>query len=306
MSDRAGPANEARAGVIAGLIAYALWGVFPVYFKWVDSVLPLEVLGHRIVWAIPFGALIIALRGQWGEVLRALTHRRMLAWLALAAVCISLNWFIYIWAVVNDRIFDTSLGYYINPLIYVLAGVVFFGERLRRLQLVAVVLAAAGVAVLTVSGGVFPWVSLSLATLFTAYGIIRKRVVIGAMPGLFVETLVLAPGALLLLAWIDRAGDLSFGTGTEITALLLLAGPLTVVPLLMFAIAARRLTLATVGFMQFLAPTLQFMTGVYYGERLSTAHIICFVLIWVAVTLFSIDALRPNRKKPLQVRPAGA
>jgi chloramphenicol-sensitive protein RarD len=295
-----------RQGVVAGLIAYTLWGVFPVYFKWVDTVLSLEVLAHRVIWAVPFGALIIALRGQWGEVTRALTHKRMLAWLALAAVCISLNWLIYIWAVQNDRIFDTSLGYYINPMMYVLAGVLLFGERLRRLQLGAVVLAAAGVMVLAVSGGVFPWVSLSLAVLFTAYGIIRKRVVIGAMPGLFVETLVLAPFALLLIAWIRNSGALSFGAGPEITLLLLLAGPLTVVPLLAFAIAARRLALSTVGFMQFLAPTLQFVTGVFYGEPLSTAHIVCFLLIWLAVTLFSIDAIRSSKKKPLQVRPAGS
>lgn len=296
---------EVRQGVIAGLIAYAMWGVFPVYFKLVGTVLPMEVLGHRIVWAIPFGALIIAYRRQWGEVARALTHRRMLTGLILAALCISANWFIYIWAVQNDRIFDTSLGYYINPLIYVLAGMVFFGERLRRLQLAAVVLAAIGVAVLTWSGGVVPWVALSLACLFTAYGTIRKQIVIGAMPGLFVETLVLSPLALLLILWVDQADRLSFGGSLDVTLLLLLAGPLTVIPLLLFTVAARRLTLATVGFMQFIAPTLQFLTGLYYGEQLTTAHVVCFALIWVAVTLFSIDALRSNRKKPLQARPAG-
>ncbi len=299
-------ASAARQGVLAGLFAYLLWGIFPVYFKLVGDVSSIEVLGHRIVWAVPFGALIVALRGQWGEVRRALTHRRMLMGLTLAAACISLNWFIYVWAVQHDRIFDTSLGYYINPLIYVLAGVIFFNERLRRLQLAAVVLAAIGVSVLTISGGVFPWVALSLAILFTAYGIIRKQIVLGAMPGLFVETLVLCPVAMLLFLWVEHAGGLGFGSTAETSWLLLLAGPATVVPLLLFTIAARRLTLATVGFMQFIAPTLQFMTGVYYGEALTTPHVVCFALIWIAVTLFSWDALSTSRKKPLPAGPAGA
>jgi chloramphenicol-sensitive protein RarD len=299
-------ATATRQGIAAGLVAYLLWGIFPVYFKLVGDVPSLEVLGHRIVWALPFGALIIAWRGQWVEVWRALTHRRMLIGLTMAAACISLNWFVYVWAVQNDRIFDTSLGYYINPLIYVLAGVVFFRERLRRLQLIAVVLATIGVGVLTISGGTFPWVALSLAVLFTAYGIIRKRIVLGAMPGLFVETLLLLPAALMIFAWVDRASGISFGSSTEVTLLLLLAGPATVVPLLLFTVAARRLALSTVGFMQFLAPTLQFMTGVYYGEALTTPHIVCFVLIWCAVTLFSMDVLRTSKEKPLPAEPTGA
>jgi chloramphenicol-sensitive protein RarD len=179
--------KEARAGVFIGLLAYFMWGIFPVYFKWIASVAPLEVLGHRVVWAVPFGALIILARRQWPEVKNALVDRTMLAWLALAALCISINWLIYIWAVQNDRIFETSLGYYINPLMYVGVGVALLGERLRRLQVVAVVLASFGVLFLAVSGGVFPWVALSLAGLFTAYGVIRKKITIGAMPGLFIE-----------------------------------------------------------------------------------------------------------------------
>ncbi len=299
-------AANARRGVFAGLIAYVSWGVFPVYFKLIETVSPIEVLAHRIIWAVPFGAVIILFRRQWGEVRRALTHRQMLLWLSLAALSISVNWFIYIWAVQNERIFEASLGYYINPLIYVLAGVLFFSEQLRRLQLTAVVLAAIGVAVLTLSGGVFPWVALSLAALFTAYGIIRKQVVIGAMPGLFVETLVLTPAAFLLLAWSYRTNGLAFGDSTWLTSMMLLAGPVTVIPLLFFAIAARRLTLTTIGFMQFLAPTLQFCTGLYYGEQLTTPHLVCFAFIWTAVALFSIDAIGAGTKKPPQESPAEA
>jgi len=293
--------NEARAGVFIGLLAYFMWGIFPVYFKWIASVAPLEVLGHRVVWAVPFGALIILARRQWSEVRRALADRTMLAWLALAALCISTNWLIYIWAVQNDRIFETSLGYYINPLMYVGVGVVLLGERLRRLQVVAVILASFGVLFLTVSGGGFPWVALSLAGLFTAYGVIRKKIAIGAMPGLFIETLLLFPAAALWMIWLVATQQASLTAGDGgLSALLVLGGPVTVLPLLFFAIAAKRVTLTTIGFMQFLAPTLQFLTGLYYGEHLTTAHLVCFGSIWAAVLFFSIDAFRTGTKKGVE------
>ena len=293
--------NEARAGVFIGLLAYFMWGIFPVYFKWIASVAPLEVLGHRVVWAVPFGALIILARRQWPEVRRALVDRTMLAWLALAALCISTNWLIYIWAVQNDRSFETSLGYYINPLMYVGVGVVLLGERLRRLQVVAVILASFGVLFLTVSGGGFPWVALSLAGLFTAYGVIRKKIAIGAMPGLFIETLLLFPVAALWMTWLVATQQASLTAGDGgLSALLVLGGPVTVLPLLFFAIAAKRVTLTTIGFMQFLAPTLQFLTGLYYGEHLTTAHLVCFGSIWAAVLFFSIDAFRTGTKKGVE------
>jgi len=289
---------HARTGVLLGLAAYTMWGVFPVYFKLVQEVPTLEVLAHRVVWAVPFGALIIMARRQWSEVRRALTHPAMLGWLGLAALSISANWLIYIWAVQNDRIFEASLGYYINPLMYVLVGVAFLKERLRGLQIAAVLCAAVGVLYLTVSGGVFPWVALSLATLFTAYGVIRKRIVIGAMPGLFVETVLLLPFALAGLIWLVGSQQAAFAAGDgRLSALLMLGGPLTVMPLLLFATAARRLTLTTVGFLQFVAPTLQFCTGLYYGETLTSAHLVCFSLIWCAVVLFSLDAVRAGRRR---------
>lgn len=292
---------EIRSGVLFGLIAYSLWGVFPVYFKWIETVAPTEVLVHRVVWAVPFGAFIIFARRQWPQVRAAFVDRSMLAWLTLAALCISINWLIYIWAVQNERIFEASLGYYINPLIYVAVGVVLLGERLRRAQMMAVVLAFIGVSYLTISGGVFPWVALSLATLFTAYGVIRKQVSIGAMPGLFIETSLLFPFAVAWLCFLLLKGNASFAAGDSSQSfLLLMAGPITVMPLLLFALSAKRLTLTTIGFMQFLAPTLQFFTGLYYGEKLSPAHIVCFSFIWVAVAFFSFDALSAGRKKPSQ------
>ena len=298
---------EVRSGVLLGLLAYTLWGVFPIYFKWIESVAPLEVLAHRVVWAVVFGALIIGLRRQWRDVRSAFLDRARLAWLALAAFCISANWLVYIWAVQNARIFETSLGYYINPLMYVAVGVLFLHERLRRLQTMAVGLAATGVCILIVSGGVFPWVALSLAALFTGYGVIRKRVAIGAMPGLFVETMLLLPFAIAVLAYLFGRGALAFGSGdTGLSLLLALGGPVTVTPLLLFTIAARRLPLTTIGFMQFLAPTLQFCTAVYYGEHLTLAHIVCFGFIWAAAACFSYDAIRWSRKKPPPVSTAGA
>ncbi len=299
--------GDAHGGVFAGLLAYTLWGVFPVYFKWIEMVAPLEVMAHRILWAVPFGALIIFARRQWREVRGALVDRSMLIWLTLSALSISVNWLIYIWAVQNARIFEASLGYYINPLMYVAVGVVVFGERLRRLQLIAVVLATIGVAFLTFSGGIFPWVALSLAGLFTAYGVIRKQVAIGAMPGLFVETSLLFPFAFVFMAVLMIGEAASFGSGgAGLNSLLVLGGPITVIPLLLFAIAAKRLSLTTIGFMQFIAPTLQFLTGLYYGEQLTTPHLVCFGLIWAAAVFFSYDAIVSGRRKPRQAEPAGA
>lgn len=296
---------DIRDGVFAGLVAYLIWGFLPIYFKTVAAVGPLEVLSHRILWAIPFGAAILLARRQWPEVRRALTHRVMLGWLTLSAIFIAANWLIYIWAIQDERIFETSLGYYINPLIYMLVGVAFFGERLRRMQTLAVVLATVGVLVLTISGGTLPWVALALAATFTTYGVIRKRVVIGGMPGLFVETLLLSPFALVWFIWLSTGGEAMFGSGDGWTTFwLVMAGPITALPLLCFALAARRLPLTTIGFMQFLAPTLQFGTGIYYGEQLTTAHLICFGCIWVAVGFFSADAILNGQKKPPQDKPA--
>jgi chloramphenicol-sensitive protein RarD len=288
--------QRTREGLFAALIAYTLWGFLPIYFKVVETVPASEVLAHRILWAVPVGLAVVLGRRQWPEVARALRTWRTLGLLALAAGFIAVNWLVYIWAVQNDLIFQASLGYYINPLMYVLVGVVFFGERLRRLQTGAVLLAATGVTVLAVSGREFPLIALTLATSFTIYGTIRSRVDIGGMPGLFIETLVLLPAAgayLLLLASRDAA---VFTSGDwAAAATLMLAGPFTVLPLLCFALAARRLRLATIGVMQFIAPTLQFLVGLAYGEVLTVPHLVCFALIWIAVSLFSWDAWRQSR-----------
>ncbi len=298
--------TRTREGIIAGLATYLMWGFLPVYFVLVRDVAATEVLAHRVLWAVPFGALILLYRRQFPEVGRALADPSMLSWLSLSALFIGINWFIYIWAIHDGRILETSLGYYINPLTNMLVGVWLFRERLRRYQLVAVVLATVGVLILAISGGVIPWVALSLAVTFTVYAAVRKRVAIGGMPGLFIETLLLLPFALAWIGYMHATSQLAFASGNAaITFWLMMAGPVTALPLLCFALTARRLPMITIGFFQFLSPTLQFGIGLYYGEALSTAHVFCFGFIWAAVACFVVDALRAT-KKPLLSASAGA
>jgi len=286
-----------REGLISALIAYTFWGLLPIYFILVKGVDSWEVLSHRIIWAVPFGAVIIYFRHQWPEVRRAFADRKMLAYLSVSAVLIGVNWLVYVIAVQQEQIFQASLGYYMNPLFFALAGVTLFGEKLRRPQIAAIALAAIGVAVLTIAGGSFPVIAITLGSLFTVYGLIRKKVVIGGMPGLFVETMVLFPFGVLYLLWIINSGTAVFlAADPGMSFLLTLAGPLTVIPLLFFALAARRLNLSTVGMMQYLAPTLQFIVAVIYGEQLTVPHIICFAFIWVAVGLFGWDAWQTSKR----------
>ena len=289
--------RHTRDGVISALIAYTAWGLLPIYFIIVKEVDSFELLVHRSIWAVPFGALIIYFRHQWPEVRQAISNPKMMAYLTLTAALIGTNWLVYILAVQYEAIFQASLGYYINPLMFTVAGVAMFGERLRGFQTAAISLAAVGVAILSFSGGGIPWIALVLAIMFTLYGIIRKKVQIGGMPGLFVETLVIFPFAMIYLIYIMNAGTAVFSLAEPTTAfVLMLGGPFTVVPLLFFALATKRLNLATVGMMQFLAPTLQFLVGYYYGETLTLPHLICFVCIWTAVILFSWDAWRASRR----------
>jgi chloramphenicol-sensitive protein RarD len=289
--------GEIRLGLLCGVAAYGLWGLFPLYLKALAPADPAEIVAHRILWSVPFGAFIIGLRGQWRETFAAFVSPRIVAMLALAAVLIAANWLLYVWAVANDRVLQASLGYYINPLIFIATGVVVLKERLGRLQIAAVALAAAGVLVLTFGAGVFPWPSFLLAFSFTAYGYVRKTTPVGAMPGLFIETALLSPLALAFLMWLQSAGALALGhQSLTLDILLFLAGPATVIPLVLFALAARRLTLTTIGFLQYIGPTGQFALGLYYGEAFTPAHATCFGLIWAALALISFDAMRKNRR----------
>ena len=294
--------DRVTSGLLYGVLCYTAWGIFPLYFIALRGVDAPEILADRILFAVPFGALIIWARSQWGEVLTGLKTKKVMGRLCLSAGVISLNWLVYILAVQGGNTMQASLGYYINPLMYVALGVVVLGEKLRRAQVTAVILAAIGVLVLTIYGGEFPVISLILAISFTTYGYARKRVNIGAMPGLFIETVLLAPFAALFLAWFIGTHDSGIERGLDgepgLVALLALAGPFTVLPLLFFALAARRLTLATIGFLQFIGPTLQFIVAVLDGEPFTRAHQICFGLIWIAVAIFAADALRHRAPRP--------
>lgn len=295
-----------RLGLICGVVAYAIWGLFPLYLKQLSFASSWEIVAHRILWSAPFGAVLLTFRKQWPEVRLAFSTPRVLAMLGLASVFIAANWTLYVWAVANERVLEASLGYYINPLMFISAGVVVLGEKLNRIQMVAIAMAAAGVLTLAIGSGVFPFISVGLAALFTAYGYVRKTAPVGAMPGLFVETCLLAPFAGFFLYMLARDGALAFGAhGFGADFLLALAGPITVVPLVLFALAARRLTMTTLGFLQYIGPTGQFLLGLYYGEAFTIFHAVCFGLIWAALILISADAVRRNRAERLARSGAG-
>ena len=278
--------KNTKQGLIAALIAYVCYGLLPIYIKSVDAVPSIEVLAHRIIWSVPFGLLIVLGRKQIPEIKAAFTDIRIMGLLFITALLIGMNWYIYIYSVQTNQVLQASLGYYINPLFYVLVGVIFLKERLRALQAVAISIAAIGVLILTLSTGQFPWIAITLAASFTVYGVIRKNVAVGAMPGLFIETLIICPLALAYFYHITQGGFAIFANNdSSMIVLLLLAGPITVIPLLLFAVAARKLRLTTIGMMQFLSPTMQFIVALFYGEILSVPSMICFSCIWLAISI---------------------
>lgn len=283
-------------GLFAAISAYVIWGLFPVFFQLIVAVSAPEILAHRIIWSVPFAAILLIFRKQWGEVAQALGTPKVRLMLAVAATFISVNWLMYTWAVTNERILEASLGYFINPLMYVVVGVFVLKEPMRQLQKLAVGIALIGVLTLTIWQGVFPWVSLTLAVSFTTYGYIRKTINVGALPGLFLEVLLLSPIAIVYLFWLVQRGTAAFAVAPgELTALLILLGPLTVIPLTLFAIAARRMPLTTLGFLQYIGPSLQFLVGIALGEAFTLMHAIAFGFIWLALAIFSLDAFRSNR-----------
>ncbi len=296
----------AQQGLLAAILAYLMWGFLPLYFQWMAEVPALEMLASRVIWSVPFGFLIVMFRRQLGELFSIFSTPRHFAFLTLSGGVIAMNWLIYILAVQDQQMLQASLGYYINPLMYVVVGVWVFGEKLNRPQWIAVVLAAIGVLTLVINGAQIPWYALGLAVSFTIYGVVRKQVAVGAMPGLLVETLLLAPFALIYMVWLASTGQMIFlHTSVSQNLGLILGGPFTVLPLLFFSIAARRLRLSAIGFLQFMAPTIQFALALYSGESLSREALLCFVLIWLGVVVFAWDALRkwrPGRQVPQKVR----
>jgi len=290
------PAHDPRRGFVAALAAYVIWGLFPLYFKAIRQVQPVEILSHRIFWSMAFLAVLVTWQGRWREFAAAF-RGRSLAVYALSTGLISANWLIYIWAVNSGHVLEASLGYFVNPLVNVVLGVLFLRERLSRPQAVAVALAAAGVLALTVQLGAVPWLSLSLAFTFGLYGLVRKKARIDAVVGLLVETALLAPFALGFLTALAARGVGAFGTaGPATTALLAAAGVVTAVPLIWFAVGMRALRLSTMGLIQYVTPTSQFLLAVaLYREPFTVHHAVAFALIWSSLGLYTWDALRRSR-----------
>jgi chloramphenicol-sensitive protein RarD len=287
-------AQNGNDGLRYALAAYSFWGFVPLFFKLLASVPAVEVLAQRIIWSLPFCILILAFRRQLGDYLRALQDWRTLRLLFVSAALIAINWLVYIYAIFTDHVLAASLGYYLNPLVNVLLGMIFLGERLSRLQAVAVAIAGVGVAILLAGALDTLWISLTLALSFGAYGLLRKIIVVGSLPGLAIETTLLLPPALGVAAYYVIAGSpAGFGSGAGISLLLVAGGVVTSVPLLLFATAARKMSYASLGFVQFLAPSIQFLLGLFlFDEPLKSAQLVCFMLIWASIAIFSFDIYR--------------
>ena len=289
--------DERRLGMAAGLGAYALWGLFPLYFPLLEPAGGLEIVAHRVLWSLLFIALLLTVLRRWSQVRALVSDRRRLLVLAGAGFLIAVNWLVFVYGVNSGHVVETSLGYFINPLVSVLLGVVVFAERLRPLQWVAVGIATVAVVVLTVDYGRPPWIALGLAASFGLYGVMKKLVRVEAAPGLFVETAMVAVPAAVVLAVLHAHGAGTFGTeGAGHALLLATSGTATAIPLLLFAAAARRIPLSTVGLLQYLTPLMQLAIGVFvYGEEMPPARLAGFVIVWAALAVFTADSLRHAR-----------
>lgn len=291
-------ARPAPSGLLPAIGAYVMWGFLPLYLVLVRSVPPVEFVAWRILWTLPLCLAIIALRRQFPDLRAAIGSWRTLRALFASAVLIGINWFVYIWAIMAGEVYATSLGYYLNPLLNVLLGTLVLGERLSRRQWVAVAIAGAAVALLAAGAATSLWISLSLALSFGLYGLVRKQVAVGSLPGLTIESAILMAPAAVVAGWYaaSPAGS-AFGADLVLSLYIVLSGVVTAVPLLLFAIAARRMDYSTLGFIQYLAPTIVFLLGLFvFQQPLAPAKLASFVLIWVAVAIFVWD-LWARRKR---------
>jgi chloramphenicol-sensitive protein RarD len=288
-----------RAGVASGFTAYVLWGLFPLYWGFLEPATPTEVLAARVLFAMISLAVLVTIVGQWSLVRGVLGNPRQRLILALAAAVVSVNWGVFIWAVANDHVVDASLGYFINPLVSIALGVLILRERLRSLQWVAVGIATLAVGYATLALGRLPWIALVLAFSFGFYGLAKKLAGVDAIASLTVETLLLSPFALGYLVWLAAQGTLQFGANGLGHALLMVgAGPVTALPLLFFGFAAHRVPLSVLGPLQYVAPSLQLAIGVWWlGEPMSAQRWLAFVGVWIALVVFTVDALRASRSR---------
>ncbi len=286
--------ERSRQGLLYGLAAYGLWGVLPHYFRLIGRINPLEVLAHRVLWSAILLALLVTVWRRWPGVVRAVRTRDVMLMLLGSTLLIAVNWLVFIYSMNHDRLLEASFAYFATPLANVLLGVLFLGERLRRLQLASIGLAAAGVMILGQALGGWPWIPVVLAGSFAFYGLLRKVVAADGFLALMIETSILAPLGLAYLLILQAHGEGEFAKPwSSVHWLLLASGLVTAVPLLLFVAAARRLTMSTLGFLQYIAPTMQFALAVWaYGEPVKPTHIAAFGLIWLAIGVYSVDSLR--------------
>ncbi len=299
---------ESRRGLILGALAYTLWGTFPLYWTLLEPGGAVEILAHRIVWSLLTMVLILVLWRRVDQLKALLRDRRKLLLISGAAVVISVNWGGYIWGVNNGRVLETSLGYFINPLVTVLMGVLVLGERLRRLQWVAMGIAFVAVVVLTIDYGRPPWVALVLAFSFGTYGLLKKQAGVGAVESITLETLVLAPVAMAYVAWLVATSESNFGShGLGHALLFTTTGIITAIPLMLFGAAAIRVSMVSLGLLQYLAPTIQFALGILvFEEAMPASRWIGFALVWVALAMFTVEALNHRRRQLRLVAHASA
>ena len=291
--------QASRSGFFFALAAFVGWGFLALYWKATSHVDAVEVTAHRVVWSLPVAGLILWYMGRTSDILPTLRSPKKLGILFITSLLISFNWGIFIWAISVERTLEAAMAYYINPLLSVALGVIFLRDRFNRLQLVAILLAALAVVILTVMQGVLPWISLSLAMTFALYGLLRKTVDVGPTQGFLVEIILIFPIAMIYLVWLVFEGQLAFGaTGNLDVFLLMCAGPATAVPLILYASGAKRLRLSTIGMMQYIAPSIIFFIGLFvFGEELKQSLLIAFVLIWSALVIYSWSMFSSNSRQ---------
>jgi chloramphenicol-sensitive protein RarD len=287
-----------RTGIINATLAFLCWGMFPIYFHALHEVPPSQILAHRVLWSLLFLAIVLTVRRQWKWLPEVMRQPRVIGSFVASAFLLSANWLVYIWAVNNGHVIEASLGYFINPLVNIMFGYLLLKERLRAGQWAAIGIAALGVAWLTWQAGTVPWIALLLASTFGAYGLMRKTAKLGALEGLSFETMVLFPLALGYVIWLSLHGDNSFinSPSNSTRWLLVAAGPITAIPLLLFASGARKIPLSALGLLQYISPTIQFLLGVWlFHEAFTEVRLVGFLLIWSALALYAAEGLWRNR-----------
>lgn len=299
--------SEAKKGVVYGIAAHLVWGVMAYYFKLIEGVSPVEIAVHRGLWSLAIAGIVIWLLGQYDDVRKAIANPRILLTLLFTSLLIVFNWGFYVWAIQNGHTIEASLGYYINPLLNVVAGAVFLGERFSRMQMIAIGLAVIAVLIQAIAAGVVPWLGLMLGGTFCLYGLIRKTVDVGATQGFFIEVLIIFLPALAIAIWMGSKGEAAFLTTPFTTLMLMGCGVVTAAALLFFAAAVRRIRYSTAGLMQYISPSLVFLTAVFiFGEPMNVWRWLSFALLWVALAIYSYAAIKEGRKMQVAQEPAQA